>query len=166
MNLLKNLQVTDIYILLKSLYGLHQASLAWFEKLIGELLRLGCKQLVSDGSVFIPSKSNHSFIIILVYFDDMMFSGNDEKDLNAACKEFLYVFKGTNDGPVNWYLGVRINAETEYCTMPQSAYIREILHEHKMEEANKVSTPMTANVYDELVAHREHPVIDDAQYRL
>ncbi len=33
-----------------------------------------------------------------------------------------------------------------------------------MEEANKVYTPMTANVYDELVAHKLKPVINNAQY--
>lgn len=62
--------------LLKSLYGLKQASRQWFAKLVTVLFDLGFVQAVADYSLFTMTTAN-SFIITLVYVDDILLTGNN-----------------------------------------------------------------------------------------
>lgn len=54
--------------LLKSLYGLKQASCKWYEKLSSVLIQLGYKQ----ASLFSKADSHNHFIALLIYVDDII----------------------------------------------------------------------------------------------
>ncbi|WVZ24859.1 hypothetical protein V8G54_003403 [Vigna mungo] len=62
--------------LLKSLYGLKQASRQWNYKLTTTLLSLGYIQSKSDYSLFVKSDYAH-ITILLVYVDDIVLTGDD-----------------------------------------------------------------------------------------
>ena len=62
--------------LVKSLYGLKQASRQWNAKLSATILQLGFIQSQEDHSLFVHSNGS-SFIALLVYVDDMIITGND-----------------------------------------------------------------------------------------
>lgn len=71
--------------------------------------------LKSEGSVFsreLNGSKSSIRIILLVYVDDVIFSGATEIELNEAVDEFLSEFEGNNEGKVNWNLGVKIHPET------------------------------------------------------
>lgn len=57
--------------LIKSIYGLKQASRQWFIALSNALLKFDFKQLVSDSSLFRFQQGN-SVAYILIYVDDML----------------------------------------------------------------------------------------------
>lgn len=61
--------------LIKSLYGLKQASRQWHEKLMIELKKLGFSQSKNDYSLFVK-KQDHSITIMAVYVDDILIIGN------------------------------------------------------------------------------------------
>ena len=62
--------------LVKSLYGLKQASRQWNAKLFATILQLRFIQSQANRSLFVHSNGS-SFIAFLVYVDDMIITGND-----------------------------------------------------------------------------------------
>ena len=62
--------------LVKSLYGLRQASRQWYTKLLATIKQLGFVQSQADYSLFVHSKGS-LFTTLLVYVDDMVITGND-----------------------------------------------------------------------------------------
>ena len=93
--------------LVKSLYGLRQASRQWYTKLLATIKELGFVQSQADHSLFVHSKGS-LFIAILVYVDDMVITGND-----CACvislKSVLDQKFGIKDlGSLKYFLGLEI----------------------------------------------------------
>lgn len=62
--------------LVKSLYGLKQASRQWFTKLVGELNPRNFHQSKNDYSLFIKHNEGSS-TVIAVYVDDIIVTGED-----------------------------------------------------------------------------------------
>src|SRR5260370_3000678 len=65
----------------KSLYGLKQASHAWYKKAQQEFLSLSFTQCDSDYSIFLHSYDGH-FCIIALYIDDLMILSDDTTTLS------------------------------------------------------------------------------------
>ena len=61
--------------ILKSLYGLKQASRQWFDKLITFLMDCGYTQSTSDDSLFINMTNSHT-TVLLIYINDIILVGN------------------------------------------------------------------------------------------
>lgn len=62
--------------LLKSIYGLKQSNRQWFASLSQFLLLKGYSQSFSGSSLFIKHFDN-SFIVLLIYVDELILAGND-----------------------------------------------------------------------------------------
>lgn len=73
--------------LLKLLYGLKQAPWKWNEKLSASLTSFGFKPSLNDYSMFIKIVGNPD-IILLVYVDDIIMTGNCEFEISKV-KNFL-----------------------------------------------------------------------------
>ncbi|CAM8987645.1 unnamed protein product [Rhodiola kirilowii] len=61
--------------LVKSIYGLKQASRQWFAKFSNSLVEFGFTSSMNDYSLF-TLKRGHIFLILLVYVDDVIITGN------------------------------------------------------------------------------------------
>lgn len=153
------------YKLQASLYGLKQAPLQWFLKLKRTLIEsLGYTQLKSDGAVFIKGRTS-SFVIILVYIDDMIFTGPSKQSIEFAASEVLSLFEGKNEGPLTWYLGIHIKHSGSNRTLKQDAYINQLLAEYDLLTVKSFSTPMQSNFYADYEAHRKDAVLNTDLYR-
>jgi len=69
--------------LVKSLYGLKQASRQWFAKLTSSLNKIGFTQSIYDHSLFIRNSENR-FTILLVYVDDIILAGKSISDIEQV----------------------------------------------------------------------------------
>lgn len=65
--------------LLKSLYGLKQASRQWNLELTTALMKSGFTQSKLDYSLFTKTNDVGDIVIILVYVDDLLITGSSEK---------------------------------------------------------------------------------------
>lgn len=72
----------------KSLYGLKQASGQWFAKLPQALLALSYSQSQVDYSLFVK-KDGVFIIVLLVYIDDLILTGNHLNEITAV-KSYLH----------------------------------------------------------------------------
>ena len=88
----------------KALYGLKQAPRAWNEKLRTTLIQWGFTNSKYDSSLFFV-KDSGQVIFILIYVDDMIFTGNNLVSLQIFIDN-MYVFALNDMGPLHLFLGI------------------------------------------------------------
>ena len=127
--------------LVKSLYGLRQASRQWYTKLLATIKELGFVQSQADHSLFVHSKGS-LFIALLVYVDDMVITGNDHACV-ASLKSVLDKKFGIKDlGSLKYFLGLEIARNKSGISLSQRKYALEVLEETGMTGCKPVQTPM------------------------
>jgi hypothetical protein len=87
----------------KSLYGLKQASRSWFRRFSCAIQEIGFQQSRADYSLFTQVRGD-SITIILLYVDDMVVTGNDEKAINDLKMFLNSCFKIKDLGPLKYFL--------------------------------------------------------------
>ena len=93
--------------LVKSLYGLKQASRKWYERLTSLLLAQGYKHANSDHSLFTKSTAT-TFTVLLVYVDDIILVGNSISEFKNI-KSILHASFKINDlGQLKYFLGLEV----------------------------------------------------------
>jgi hypothetical protein len=128
----------------KSVYGLSQAPLTWFNKLKGGLLERGFRPSTLDPCLFISDN-----VICLVYVDDCLFFARDEKDIDKVigelrCDDGTYEsgrFDLNIEDDVAGFLGILMEKTESGIEMKQTGLIDRIIKATGLENANSVSTP-------------------------
>ncbi|XP_075670230.1 uncharacterized protein LOC142640000 [Castanea sativa] len=127
--------------LIKSLYGLRQASRQWYTKLSATIKELGFVQSQADHSLFVHSKGS-SFTALLVYVDDMVITGNDHACV-VSLKSVLDQKFGIKDlGSLKYFLGLEIARNKTEISLSQRKYVLEVLEEAGMTGCKPIHTPM------------------------
>ena len=84
----------------KSIYGLKQAPHAWFDKFTAHLSTIGFHASSADPSLFVWHYSN-SFIILLLYVDDILITGNNYVTLHLLIQQLASAFAMKDLGPLH-----------------------------------------------------------------
>ena len=82
-----------VCLLKKSLYGLKKAPRAWYDKMDRFLLKTGFSRCHSDPNVYTKKVGNH-LIILVLYVDDLILTGNDPKLLTHVKSSLKHYFLG------------------------------------------------------------------------
>jgi hypothetical protein len=125
----------------KSLYGLKQAALCWYELLKKGLESVGFKAKSTDPCLFI-----HPDVICLVYVDDCLFFAKDVKSIDAVLQKLKNKgFALTVEGDVNAFLGIDISRSQDGCyVLKQPGLIQRVLQATKMADCHARPTPAGA----------------------
>ena len=156
---------TRVCKLLKSLYGLKQASRKWNEKLCASLFSFDFHQSINDYSLFVRNKNN-TLVFLLVYVDDIILTGNSEFEINKV-KDFLktqFLIKDLRR--LKYFLGIEaIDVKNGIC-LNQRKYCLELLHEFGMLGCKPIKTPLEANfVLDRSVNNNKDVLINITEYQ-
>ncbi|KAG7528122.1 GAG-pre-integrase domain [Arabidopsis thaliana x Arabidopsis arenosa] len=149
----------------KAIYGLKQSPRAWYHKLSTTLLGRGFKRSEADHTLFtLPSQEG--IVVILVYVDDIIISGNDKVGIQDT-KDFLKsVFDIKDLGELKYFLGIEVCRSKEGLFLSQRKYTLDLLDEVGKLGAKPAKTPLE----DDYKARRkgEHdnkPFEDPTKYR-
>ena len=127
----------------KSIYGLKQAPRIWNSTLDTFLRGLGFTVSDADSCVYIW-KNGKDTVIVGVYVDDMVITGNERKNIDWIKDEFKKRFKMKDMGEAKFILGIEIERDREKRTMimHQNAYATKKIAEFGMELLGNASTPL------------------------
>ncbi|MBW0487575.1 hypothetical protein O181_027290 [Austropuccinia psidii MF-1] len=128
---------TQVLQLNRSLYGLKQASLAWYKHLSNWLTISGFKFSLPYPCVFWRKGENP--IWIYVHVDDLSISGRDLEDSKKAIKT---KFKMKDLGKANLLLGIKINHLNDVFSIDQEHYIDELAERYKIKDLIPSNTPL------------------------
>ena len=87
-------------------------------KLTDALIRLGFTQSHADYSLFIK-RTKTSVVILLVYVDDMMITGNDLSLIQQTKEVLQDTFKMKDLGELRYFLGIEFARSQEGIVMHQ-----------------------------------------------
>lgn len=141
--------------LLKSLYGLKQASRQWNFKFCQVMKHAGFSQSLHDHSLFYK-RDNNSITLLFLYVDDIVITGNDSLAITAL-KEYLHAHLDIKDlGPLKFFLGIEVARSKTGICLNQRKYTLELLSDAGMTGCKPFDTPMEQHLklttleYDQL----------------
>lgn len=127
--------------LVKSLYGLKQASWEWNMEFCKQLLAHGFQQSHFDPYLFTRGSGSH-FICLLVYVDDVFLSSPSQHIIDEV-RDFLHsTFTIKDLGAAKFFLGIEIACSSEGTVLSQRKYVLDILTHTGMIGSRAASTPL------------------------
>jgi hypothetical protein len=112
--------------LLKSLYGLKQASRQWYSKLSLSLIAFGYTQSKADYNLF-TKVDDTSFLALLVYVDDIIVTSNCSSSI-VSLKSFLHKqFQIKDLGCLQYFLDLKVARSSTCIHLCQRKYALDIL---------------------------------------
>ncbi|KAL9995344.1 putative RNA-directed DNA polymerase [Helianthus debilis subsp. tardiflorus] len=143
--------------LLKSLYGLKQASRQWYGKLSAALKSKGYVRSPNDHSLFSKIMGT-SIVHLAIYVDDILITGNNDDEISAL-KSFLHTtFQIKDLGLANYFLGIEVLHEPTGIILTQRKFASDLLKEFNAYDQTPVACPLPAHIQLKL---NEGPVLDD-----
>ena len=126
----------------KAIYGLKQAAKSWNNKLNEFLVENDFKRNSYDQCLY-AKNIDENIILVLVYVDDILVSGTDEKRIIKFIGSVEACFKVRNMGNVKEFLGIEIERTTDFgFLIHQRQYIDKILNEFGMNQSKFSKIPI------------------------
>lgn len=131
--------------LIKSIYGLKQASREWFAKLTSSLIQAGYKESLLDYSLFTYT-SGPIFVAVVVYVDDILIAGNDMPTIQAL-KTLLDVQFNIKDlGPIKYYLGLEVSRNDQGIFLNQQKFVQYLLKSANMLDCKPLAVHIAPHI--------------------
>jgi hypothetical protein len=147
----------------KSLYSLKQAPRAWYTKMDNFLIATGFSRCHYDTNVYTKKVGSHLIILVLVlYVDDLVLTGNDSKLLNHVKTSVKKKFERTDLGFLHYFLGLQVLQTNEGIFLSQSKYVCDLLHHFHMDDYKPVPSPFQSGL--KLVSTYTSPEVDATLY--
>lgn len=128
--------------LLKSLYGLKQASRCWNKKFSAFLKKYQFKQSDADPCVFVNIKNKYTTYLAI---DDGLIASNNSNFVDSIMKHLQAEFD-IKVFEADCYLGLQIVREPNgSIILHQMSYLKKVLLRFNMDNCNSVTTPAEAN---------------------
>ncbi|GKA02578.1 retrovirus-related pol polyprotein from transposon TNT 1-94 [Tanacetum coccineum] len=151
-----------VYKLKKDLYGLKQASKAWYDRLKAFFLKHEYSIGVVDNTLFTKKSKSH-LIIVRIYVDDIIFGSTCQNLPDDFAKIIHDEFEMSMMGELNFFLSLQIKQMEDGIFFNQSKYIKEMLKKFVLEYSKSTKTPMSTEI--KLTKNDEADFVDSTKYR-
>ncbi|KAF7360926.1 Integrase catalytic domain-containing protein [Mycena sanguinolenta] len=133
-----------LWMVMKSLYGLHQAGRAWNKHMHAAMLGWGFCHLLCEWCVYIRCGLDGQIIIVVVHVDNMLCAANRLAEIDTFKRQLCSRWAISDLGEVRYCLGISIVHDPERRTiaLSQTALIDRIVSLFNQTDAYPVSTPM------------------------
>jgi transposase InsO family protein len=146
----------------RALYGLKQAPRAWFAKFSATVSHIGYSISSYDSALFIR-RTDRGTILLLLYVDDMIITGDDITGIQEL-KQFLSQhFEMKDLGPLSYFLGLEISSSSDGYYLTHAKYISDLLSRANLTDSKIVDTPTELNT--RLTPDAGEPLRDFTLYR-
>ena len=125
----------------KSLYGLKQSPRAWFDKFNTYLMEFGFTCSIPDPSLFVYAKGK-DVILLLLYVDVMLITGNNSETLASLLAELNKQFKMKDLGQMHYFLGIQARFHIDGLFLSQQKYAEDLLVDASMSDCAPMPTPL------------------------
>ena len=120
-----------VCLLHKAIYGLKQASRAWFESFTSQLFHIGFHASSADSNLFILHHGSFVFYLLL-YVDDIIITRNSPPFIDHLISRLSAAFDLKDLGPLTFFLGLQIEYTSQGLFVHQFKYILDLLTKFNM----------------------------------
>ena len=124
---------SKVYRLKKALYGLKQAPRAWYSRIETYFIKEGFTKCPYEHTLFIKTADGGKILIVCLYVDDLIFTGNDEVMFEQFKKSMKIEFNMTDLGRMKYFLGIEVLQKADGIFITQRKYAQEILERFNMD---------------------------------
>nr|GEV39618.1 ribonuclease H-like domain-containing protein [Tanacetum cinerariifolium] len=125
----------------RSLYGLKQASRAWFQRFASYATRVGFQHSKTDFSLFVFHQRS-DIAYLLLYVDDIILTASSSAFLQWIITSIHNEFAMKDLGSLNYFLGNSTQQSASGLFLSQSKFVEEILERAHMKNCNPCRTPV------------------------
>jgi hypothetical protein len=126
----------------RAIYGLKQASLAWWKELDKSVQKLGFKRLYADAGIFVCRHKDGTILVMLAYVDDILFMGPNQSLLLNKKALFMKLWECRDLGECKEFLQIRITREHGNIHIDQESYLHKVVQRFGLQYAHFARTPL------------------------
>ncbi|KAI5312594.1 hypothetical protein L3X38_041767 [Prunus dulcis] len=152
-----------VYKLRKALYGLKQAPRAWYSEIDAYLSMCKFKRSISEATLYIRSDNEGGLIIVSIYVDDIVYTGNSERMLAEFKREMMQRYEMSDLGLLHHFLGIGILQTDQGVFIHQGKYAKSLLVKFGLEDCKLVSIPLPTG--EKLKKVDESELADEGLYK-
>jgi len=146
----------------KALYGLKQAPRAWFERFSSVVRAAGFSSSDHDPALFVHT-SGSGRTLLLLYVDDMLITGDDQKYIAFVKRKLSEQFKMSDLGSLSYFLGIEVDCTDDGYYISQSRYTQDLVARSGLTDTRIATTPMELQL--QLCSTDGIPLEDPSRYR-
>ena len=90
------------------MYGLKQALRAWFSRIEAHFLKEGFDRCHSEQTLFIKTNKEGKILIVSLYVDDLIFTGNNEAMFEEFKNSMMSEFDMIDLGKMRYFPGIEV----------------------------------------------------------
>lgn len=160
---IKEGEESKVYHFKKALYGLKQAPRAWNARIDSYLHQNSLTKCPYEHAVFTKKNHHGEFLIICLYVDDLLYTGNSSEMFKELKQLMFKEFEMIDDRLMSYFLGIEVKQRHDGIFISQKNYIREILEKFKMDSYTSVNTPVATGI--KLSKEGDGRVIEPTPYK-
>ncbi|KAA0049788.1 putative mitochondrial protein [Cucumis melo var. makuwa] len=136
-----------VCLLRRALYGLKQALRAWFATFSSTITQLGFTSRPHDTALFTHQTPHGIVLLLLLYVDDMIITGNDSQVISFLQHYLGQYFEMKDLGSLNYFLDLEVSRHLDEYLLSQAKYAYDLLVSSGTINFKTALTPLDLNVH-------------------